>query len=55
VFEYIAGFPPLVVFELVARFLIRYQHIDIYFPICQNPQHGHAHREPICSSVFSLI
>ena len=65
-FDFVAGLPPLVVFELVARLLplamfelaaklIPYQHILLGFPAYQNPQHVHAHKGPIFSSIFSWI
>jgi hypothetical protein len=54
VFDFIVGLPQLVVFELVAR-LFTYQHRLLGFPSYQNPQPNHAHKGPMCSSIFSWI
>jgi hypothetical protein len=54
VFVFVAGLPPLTLFELVA-ILFPYQHGLLDLPTYQNPQHVRAHKGPICSSVFYWV
>jgi hypothetical protein len=54
VFDSAVGLRPLVVFELVS-ILLPYQHRLIGLPAYQNPQHGDAHKGPVCSLIFSWI